>query len=354
MATDIVTPPDALEPQSRVAARRRQWQRIWRRYRGNLPGMLGLSLLGVFVAMALIYPILLATVWPPAVYDPETGYDFIGVEKVAVLEVTDPETEILWQVAQLRDVFIEPGETVLIPTPGVATLQHPLGLDPLGRDVLSMLLGGAAPAIKMGFAAAFTTAIVGLTLAAVASYRGGLLDWATTHLSDALLLLPAPILMVILGTSPIGGSIGPVTFGIIYGVLVGASATAIILRSHAKSILQRPFIDAARTSGASGGRIMAKELLPHLLPLASIYMFIGVTGVIVADAFISFLAYGNTRFSWGTMLYFAISFPSPHGDVIPWKLLIAGGVAVSLFAAAFYMIAVGLRAATDADSETTA
>jgi len=251
-------------------------------------------------------------------------------------------------------VFIQPEETIRIPTPGVTTRAHPLGLDPLGRDVLSMLLGGAAPAIKMGFAAALTTAIVGLTLAAVSSYRGGFLDWATTHLSDALLLLPAPILMIILGTSPIGDSIGPVAFGVIYGVLVGAGATAIILRSHAKSTLQRPFIDAARTSGASGGRIMVKELLPHLLPLASIYMFIGVTGVIVADAFISFLAYGNTRFSWGTMLYFAISFPSPQGDVIPWKLLVAGGVAVSLFAAAFYMIAVGLRAATDADSEPTA
>ena len=60
-------------------------------------------------------------------------YDFICIEKVAVLEVTDPETEILRQEAQFRDVFIQPGETIRIPSPGVTNRAHPLGLDPLGR-----------------------------------------------------------------------------------------------------------------------------------------------------------------------------------------------------------------------------
>jgi ABC-type dipeptide/oligopeptide/nickel transport system permease subunit len=68
-----------------------------------------------------------------------------------------------------------------------------------------------------------------------------------------------------------------------------------------------------------------------------------VTGAVVADGFLSFVAYGSARFNWGTMINFAITFPSPTGNITPWPVLLSGGLAISLFAASFYLLAVGIR-----------
>jgi peptide/nickel transport system permease protein len=310
--------------------------------------MTGVVLLAIFAVMAVAYPILIRTVWDPNVYDPETGLDLVHVEKVYVEEVIDPATEVGRIDAFLADPFAKVGDTVTVTAPAGTGFAHPLGTDAWGRDVLAMLLAGASSAFVMAIFAALTTAIVSLTVAAVAAYRGGWVDNVLSNFSGALLLLPVPLLMIIIGTSSIQESIGPAQFGFIYGLLAGAGAAAIVVRSQAVQTMRRPFIDAARASGARGPRIVLRHLVPHLIPLAAVAMLIGVTGAIVADAFVSFLAYGENRFSWGTMLNSAIRFPSLRGLFdTPWHVLIVGGVAISLLAASFYLVAIGLHTAFD-------
>lgn len=329
-------------------ARRRTRAAVWRRFRTSVPGMTGLLLLTIFAVMAVAYPILIRTVWDPNVYDPETGLDLEHVEKVYVEEVTDPATEVGRVDAFLADPFAQIGDTVTVTAPAGTGLAHPLGTDAWGRDVLAMLLAGASSAFVMAIFAALTTAIVSITIAAVAAYRGGWVDNVLSNFSGALLLLPVPLLMIIIGTSSVQESIGPAQFGFIYGLLAGAGAAAIVVRSQAVQTMRRPFIDAARASGARGPRIVIRHLVPHLIPLAAVAMLIGVTGAIVADAFVSFLAYGENRFSWGTMLNSAIRFPSLRGLFdTPWHVLIVGGVAISLLAASFYLVAIGLHTAFD-------
>lgn len=323
---------------------RRRGGGFWHGFWSSVAGKSGSILLLVFVGMAIAHPILLNTVWDPSVYDPETGYGLETVEKTVVLEVTDPSTEVSLEEAKLLgNLFIDPGETVAETVRPSASLEHPFGVDPLGRDVLSMTLAGARPTLIVGFTSAITIAVIGVTLATIGAYRRGLVDGLLTHVSDSFLLFPAPLLMVVLGTSPVANSIGPVQFGIIYGIVAGAGSAAIVLRSHALSVLQRPFIEASKVAGAGGGRIIFRHLLPHLMPLAAVYMLIGVTGAVVADGFLSFVAYGSARFNWGTMINFAITFPSPSGNITPWAVLISGGVAISVFAASFYLLAVGIR-----------
>jgi len=77
------------------------------------------------------------------------------------------------------------------------------------------------------------------------------------------------------------------------------------------------------------------------MPLAAVYMLIDVTGAIVADGFLSFFAYGSSRFNWGTMIAFAITF-NPT-TTTPWPVLAAAGASISLFAASFYLLAIGIR-----------
>jgi peptide/nickel transport system permease protein len=329
-------------------ARRQARRAVWRRFRTSLPGMTGAVILAFFAVMAVAYPILIRTVWDPVIYDPETGIDLERVEKVYVEDVTDPATQVGRVDAFLNDPFAQPGDTITVVAPAGIGLDHLLSTDPWGHDVLAMLLAGASSAFVMAFFAAITTAIVSIGIAAIAAYNGGWIDSTLSSFSGALLLLPVPLFMIIVGTSPIQESIGPAQFGVIYGLLAGAGAAAIVVRSQAVQTMNRPFIDAARASGAGGPRIVIRHLVPHLIPLAAVSMLIGVTGAIVADAFVSFLAYGENRFSWGTMLNSAIRFPSIRGLFdTPWNVLIAGGLSISLLAASFYLIAIGLHAAFD-------
>jgi peptide/nickel transport system permease protein len=323
----------------------------WREFRRSGFGPVGLVLLGLFVVMALAEPLLLATIWPRKIYDPLLGYDAPTVELVVVDKVTDPDTQVGLSLAKTFDPMIKIGDTLtqhIQPAP--PSWKHPLGTDALGRDVLSQLLAGAAPTLEVGIGAALATALIGTGIAVASAYYRGPIDTSFSTFSDSLLLLPAPILMIMIGFSDLGKHIGAVQFGLLYGVLAGASGAAIVLRTRALSVMASPFIDAARVAGAGPGRVIARHLIPNLAPLAAIYMLFGAAGAVVTDGFVAWLSLGKTRYNWGTMIYYAVTF-TPTGD-IPWNVLTSGALAISTFAGAFYLIALGIRHASNPRART--
>ena len=141
-----------------VAAGLRQLRDDWAVFSRNRLAMLGLALIGVFALMAIIHPLLMGTIWPKGIYNPETGYD---------INVT--------------------------PWPAPPGQGHLLGTDALGRDVLSMLLASTRASFTVAITAALTTALVSLAIGAVSAYYRGAVDAVFSNISDALLLLPAPI-----------------------------------------------------------------------------------------------------------------------------------------------------------------
>ncbi len=325
--------------------RRRSWLVEARsRFFANRLAVVGLILIGVFLVGAISHPILMATVWERDIYHPIYGHDDIETELLVVGTVTDPATQIDVMNARLKDPFAQPGDVVKdISLPGPFTLAHPLGVDNLGRDVLSMILAAAAPSFVVGVSAAVTTAVVGVVVATLGAYFRKRTDAVLTQVSNALLVLPAPLLMVILGAGPLRDYITPLFFGVVYGIVSGAGAAAIVLRSQAMAILSRPFIDAARVAGAGTGQIILNHLLPHLVPIAALYMLLGVSGAIVADGFVSFLGFSDTRLNWGTIIFFALALPPSNSDGIPWEALGSAATAITLFSAAFYLVGLGVR-----------
>jgi peptide/nickel transport system permease protein len=308
----------------------------------------GLWLLGLFIVMALAEPLLLSTIWPRKIYHPLLGYDAPTVELTVVDNVTDPDTQIQLQLARSFDPLLHVGDTFtqhLQPAP--PSWRHPLGTNATGQDVLSQLLAGAAPALEVGIGAALATILIGTGIAAVSAYYRGPIDTSLTTMSDSLLLLPAPILMIMIGFSDLGKHIGALQFGLLYGILAGASGAAIVLRTRALSIMASPYVDAARVAGAGPGRIITKHLIPNLVPLAAIYMLFGAAGAVITDGFVAWLSLGKTRYNWGTMIYTAVtSNASPQGG-IAWNVLISSAIAISTFAGAFYLIALGIRTAAN-------
>ena len=248
------------------------WQQVrsgWRIFAQHRLAVSGVILLLGFALMAVAQPILLASVWPPKIYSPDTGFDL----------------------------------EVLHPSPPSA--KHLLGTDTVGRDVLSVLLASTAPTFVVGLTAAVTAAIIGTTIGALAAYWRGFVDTAFMQIADAFLLVPAPLVMIIVGSR--FQDMGPATFGLLYGALVGLSGAAIVIRSHALTIMSKPFIEAARVAGGGSSHVILKHLVPHLLPLAAVFMMITATGAIIADGFVSFLGITRLHHNWGSMIFWSFA-----------------------------------------------
>ena len=330
----------------RVSAYLRLWGDYWRTFRANRLAVLGLVLLGIFLAMLIAHPILMATAWKDQrrIYDPMIGYDAPVLELIVVETVVDPVTEIDLFEAQLKgDPFVKVGDVVEInQQPAPPSKAHLLGTDPLGRDVLSMLLAGARPTFVVGLVAALTTALVGIFYASVQAVMRGRIDGFMSRLSDMLLLFPAPLALIVLGAGTFGDLLSPFKFGLIYGVLSGASTTAIVLRSHALTIMGREFIDAARVAGARRYHLMIRHVVPHLVPLAAVSMLTAVVGAVVANGFASYLSFGNDMVNWGAMIFIGIDLLQALG-LTAWSVLLSGSIALSLFCASFYLISLGVR-----------
>jgi peptide/nickel transport system permease protein len=269
--------------------------------------ILGVIIIVLFALMAAAHPILIKTVWPRGVYDPVTGFDM-----------------------------------AVFPHPSKPAAGHLLGTDTLGRDVLSMLLAATTPTFLIGLTAALATAVVGTLMSVIAAYFRGAADTIIANLADVFLLLPAPVIMVIIGAR--FRDLGPVPLGLIYGLVTGAGPTTIVMRSHAIQTMARPYMEAAEISGGGAVHTIVKHLLPAMLPLAALQMMIAVTGAVVADGFISF--FGLTRISsnWGTLIYDAFVYNSiSSADGVMWHMLVPAALCFSLFAMGFYLVSRGLH-----------
>jgi peptide/nickel transport system permease protein len=306
---------------------------------------IGFGIILLFALMVVIHPLMMSTLWAgeTEVYDPLLGHDAPVIEATVVEHVTDPASEISLVDARRADITANVGDVrELAIQPAPPSGKHWLGTDAFGRDVFSMLLAGAWPTFIVGLSAALVSAFVAVVFAiSSATFKRGV-DRALSRVSDVLLLLPAPLAMIVLAGGTKGEFLTPLTFGVTYGVLAGASTAAIVLRSHALATVERPFIDAARVSGASGWYLARRHLLPHMIPLAAVTMVSAVVGAVVAHGFASWLAYSDDLLNWGAIIFVAVGFSSVQG-VFAWNVLIAGAAAITLFCAGFYLVSLGLK-----------
>jgi peptide/nickel transport system permease protein len=307
----------------RVVVSRRRFVGSWELFRQDRLAVLGMALILVFGLMTVVYPLLRATAWSGTVYDPKIGFDFT--------------------------VAPHPSPPSWLPQPNnpmhTPNFSHLLGTDTLGHDVLSMLLAGTRPAFSIGLTAALATALVSTALGAIAAYWGGIIDAACMQIADVFLLLPAPLFMVIFGV--VFKGLGSVGYGLIYGLVAGLGGAAIVMRSYALSLRNKPFIQASQIAGGGTGHIILRHMVPHMLPLAALYMMISVVGAVVADGFISFFGFSRSYINWGSIIYSAFTNQDAVNSAVTWNVLVPASLALSLFAAAFYLVARGLHRIAD-------
>jgi oligopeptide transport system permease protein len=217
---------------------------------------------------------------------------------------------------------------------------HWLGTDDLGRDVLARVLEGGQISLLIGAFATVVSVVIGVAWGAVAGYAGGRVDTLMMRIVDVLYALPF-VFFVILLTVMFGRSL----FVIFLAVgLVNWLTIAVIVRGQTLGLKRRPFVEAARIGGMTGGRIVRRHIVPNTMGAVIVYASLTVPEVILGESFLSFLGLGvqEPRTSWGVL----IEQGAAKMESAPWLLLSPGlMLAATLFALNF--IADGLRDAFD-------
>lgn len=223
--------------------------------------MVGLGLLALFVAMAVLAPLL-------APHDPY------------VQNLTARNVPPFW--------YAKGG------------WLHPLGTDPLGRDYLSRLLYGARISLLIGISVVILSGMIGATMGLLAGFFGGRTDLAVTFLVTTRLAMPV-ILVALAVVAIIGSSLWVVI--LVLGLLKW-DRFAVVMRSATQQVRSLDYIAAAQASGASTLRIILKEVLPNVMPHLIVVATLEAASAILLEAALSFLGLGvqPPLPSWGLMI----------------------------------------------------
>lgn len=232
----------------------------------------------------------------------------------------------------------DPMEVLNHPETGRPAIMQPpsryflFGTTNMARDVLSQVIYGSRIALLVGFTAAFVVTFIGTNIGLIAGYRGGWGDVLLMRIVDiayAVPFIPFAILLISL--------LKPTVFYLILIVgLLMWRAPARVIRAQVLSLVQRPYIKAARVAGASDTRIMYVHLMPNILPIILLYIPLSVGWAIMAEASISFLGFGDPRVvSWGGMLQLAFTTGAMR---VAWWWTLAPGISIVLIVISVYFI----------------
>ncbi|HNS40695.1 MAG TPA: ABC transporter permease [Promineifilum sp.] len=232
----------------------------------------------------------------------------------------------------------DPMEVLKHPETGKAAILQPpsryfpFGTTNMARDVLSQVIYGSRIALLVGFTAAFVVTFIGANVGLIAGFYGGWVDTILMRIVDiayAIPFVPFAILLIALLRPSI------VYLIMIVGLLMWR-APARVIRAQVLSLVQRPYVKAARVTGASNLRIMYVHLMPNILPIVLLYIPLSVGWAIMAEASVSFLGFGDPRMvSWGGMLQSAFATGAMR---VAWWWTLAPGIAIVLIVISVYFI----------------
>ena len=191
------------------------------------------------------------------------------------------------------------------------SLQHLLGTDNKGRDVLSRIMYGARISLSVSVIATFVSMTIGLALGLISGYIGGKVDAVITVLIDIVMAFPS--LLLAIGISAV---LPPGLYTVIIALgVVGWASFARLMRGTVLTIKGLQYVESARALGCSGYRVALWHILPNAIPIAVVVASLRIGGFILAEASLSFLGLGAQppMPTWGSMISSGrgISFPPP-------------------------------------------
>ena len=291
------------------------WKDAWRRLRRNRLAIFGMIVVSIVVVASAIGPPIIRHL---------TGYtyDYIPADSKLIRSFppfTAPDGSFSW--------------------------THPMGTDIAGRDILARVLLGGRISLMVGIISTAVSLIIGIAFGATAGYLGGKVDEIMMRIVDVLYAIPYMMVVIVLlaffgGQSPLGQLV-------LLFVALGAVSwltMARIVRGQVISLKNQEFVLAARATGVSTRKIIARHLVPNTLGPVIVYATLTIPSVMLLEAFLSFLGLGVQAplASWGSLSAEGIQ----NIALFPWQLICPGvTMAITLFSLNF--LGDGLRDALD-------
>ncbi len=263
----------------------------WRRLRRNVGAMLGVVLLAIVIVLAVLAPLI-------APFDPY---------KLDVMNKFQP--------------------------PGALNL---MGTDDLGRDLFSRVLYGTRISFQVAAEVLFLAAGIGIVLGLLAGFWGGLLDEVVMRLADIFFAFPSFLLAMALVAA-----MGPGIENAIIAIGVAWwPRYARLLRAQVLSVRARPFVEAARSLGASDLRLMVAHILPNCIAPIIIQFTMDAGAAILTTAGLSFVGLGAVppMAEWGSMVAQGRGYITNY-----WWVPTFPGLAIAMTVAGYMFLGDGLR-----------
>jgi peptide/nickel transport system permease protein len=272
-----------------------EYGRLWRRFRRNKGAMFGLGVFVAIVVMALCADFI-------APYDP-----------------------------------LEQNYARLMEGPSV---DHWLGTDSFGRDMLSRIIYGARIALIVGILAVLLAMVIGVTLGLISGYYGGIIDSVIMRVMDGVFAFPILILAIAL-MAVMGFGVRNVIIAV---AVVSIAPFARVTRGDVLAVREEPYIEAARLAGIRNTAVIFRHVLPNVLAPIVVQGALRVSAAIITEAGLSFLGLGPPPPTpvWGSMIAEGRNFivMAPHISTFP-------GIALMITVVGLNLLGDGLRDTLD-------
>lgn len=274
---------------------------FWRQFKKNKGALFGMSLIVVFVILAIAAPFF-------APHNP---------------------SQLFADYLRLPPAWIEAGNST-----------YPLGTDDVGRDILSRLIHGARISMSIGLSVVFLAMSVGTVLGLFAGYYGGWIDKIVMRITDIIMALPS-ILLAIVVVSVLGPGLRNAVIAV---AIVAIPSFTRIVRASVLAEKEKEYVQASRSLGASSLRTMFKEVLPNCMAPLIVQATLGFSDGILNAAALGFLGLGAQPPTpeWGIMLADSRAFIESS----PWMVTLPG-LCILVVVLGFNLFGDGLRDALD-------
>lgn len=269
---------------------------VWRNYKRSFGAMLGLVIIGVMLLITIV------------------GAFYYSYDDITKQVITDRMKE--------------------------PSAEHWFGTDEFGRDIFARIVYGARYSLSIGFAAVMFSALVGITLGALAGYYGGLVETIIMRLTDVFMAIPA-ILFGICLVSAFGQSLFILTMAV---SISSIPSVVRITRASVMTVSKMEYIESARAAGANDFIIIFRHVLVNAMAPIIVQSTLLLGGSIVAIAGLSFIGLGIEAPlpEWGSMLSSSRGYirKKPYMALYP-------GLAIMIAVMGFNLIGDGIRDSMD-------
>ena len=263
----------------------------------------------------------------------------------------DKGEEIEYTIVRVNDTYNVKKEmpTELIRLYEEPSLEHPLGLDNNGMDLITRLMYGGQVSLLVGFVVIFIEVFLGVIVGGISGYFGGLADTSLMRFVDLANSIPFYPIVLIFGSVMDTLEVTPIgRIFLLMAVLglLGWTGVARIVRGQILSLRELDFMVATEATGIRTSRRIFKHLIPNVMPLLIVYATAGLGSIIITEATLGFLGLGvkYPLASWGSIINVA---SDAFVMTNYWFMWIPAGMLILLTVLGFNFVGDGLRDAYD-------